>query len=69
MTDVKIEPVQNGMNFMQYLGEIFVEHGIDFGKMLCENKMCFETERSLVFELEDAIGNKKELEITLRDLE
>ena len=69
MTDVEIKPITNGISFMEYLGEIFTEYGVDFGKMLCEHKMCFETERSLVFELEDAIGNKHELKITLSDLD
>ena len=69
MTNVEIKPIRNGISFMDYLGEIFSENGVDFGKMLCENKLSIETERSICFELIDAIGNKRELEITLRDVE
>ena len=36
--------------------------------MLCENKLSIESERSIVFELIAPFG-KRELEITLRDLE
>lgn len=69
MTDVEIKPIRNGISFIEYLGEIFTENGEDFGKMLCENKLSIETERSICFELTDMLGNKSELEITLRDLE
>jgi len=67
MTDIEIKPITNGISFMQYLGEIFKEHGEDLGKMLCENKFSFETERSLCFDLEDFVGNKHKLIITLKD--
>lgn len=69
MTDVEIKPIRNGISFMEYLGEIFTEHGVDFGKMLCENKLSIEVERSIFFKLEDMFGNEYELEIILRDLE
>ena len=69
MTDVEIKPISNGISFMKYLGEIFTEHGEDFGKMLCENKLSIEVERSLVFDLKDWLGNDYQLEITLRDME
>jgi len=69
MTDIEIQPITNGISFMQYLGEIFKEHGEDLGKMLCENKFSFETARTLTFDLEDAIGNKHQLEITLKDMD
>ncbi len=68
MTDVEIKPMRNGISFIEYLGEIFTEHGMDFSKMLCENKLNIETERSICFELTAPFG-KRELEITLRDLE
>ena len=69
MTDVEIKPISNGISFMKYLGEIFTENGVDFSKMLCENKLSFETERSIYFELKDGFDNKYELKITLRDFE
>jgi len=68
MTNIEIEPMGNGISFMQYLGEILTEYGEDFAKMLCENKLNIETERSVVLELIAPFG-KRELEITLRDLE
>lgn len=57
------------MSFKQYLSEIFTDYGVDFAKILCENKLSIESERRLCFELTDSVGNKKELEISLRDLE
>ena len=69
MTDVEIKPISKGISFMKYLGEIFTENGVDFSKMLCENKLSIETERSIYFELKDGFDNKYELKITLRDLE
>lgn len=69
MTDVEIKPIVNGISFREYLGEIFTENGVDFSKMLCENKLSIETERSIYFELKDGFDNKYELKITLRDLE
>ena len=69
MTDVEIKPISNGISFMKYLGEIFTENGVDFSKMLCENKLSIETERSIYFVLKDGFDNKYELKITLRDLE
>ena len=69
MTDVKIKPIPDGISFMKYLGAIFTENGEDLGKMLCENKLSIETERSIVFDLKDGLGNNRQLEITLRDLE
>ena len=68
MTDVEIKPMGNGISFKKYLGEILTENREDFAKMLCENKLNIETERSIVFELIAPFG-KRELEITLRDLE
>jgi len=68
MTDVEIKPMGNGISFKKYLGEILTENGEDFAKMLCENKLSIESERSIVFELIAPFG-KRELEITLRDLE
>ena len=68
MTNVEIKPIHDGISFMKYLGEIFTEYGEDFGKMLGENKLNIETERSLVFDLKDGFGNDMQLEITLRDL-
>lgn len=69
MTDIEIKPITNGISFMKYLGKILEEHGEDLGKMLCENKFSFETERTLTFDLKDAMGNNKQLEITLRDMD
>ena len=69
MTDVEIKPISNGISFREYLGEIFTENGVDFSKMLCENKLSIEIERSIYFELKDGFDNKYELQITLRDLE
>ena len=68
MTIVEIKPMPDGISFMKYLGEILTENGEDFSKMLCENKLSIETERSICFELTAPFG-KCELEITLRDLE
>ena len=69
MTDVEIKPIVNGISFMEYLGEVFTENGRDFSRMLCENRLSIETERSIYFELEDGFDNKYELQITLRDSE
>lgn len=63
----KIKPIQNGMSFIRYLEQIFTENGEMFSKMLCENKLSIETERTICFDLKDAIGNKRRLEITLYD--
>ena len=63
----KIKPIQNGMSFIRYLEQIFTENGKMFSKMLCENKLSIETERTICFDLKDAIGNKRRLEITLYD--
>lgn len=63
----KIKPIQNGMSFIRYLEQIFTENGEMFSKMLCENKLSIETERTIYFDLKDAIGNKRRLEITLYD--
>ena len=68
MTNVEIKPMGDGISFMDYLGEILTEYGEDFAKMLCENKLSIESERSVVFELITPFG-KRELEITLRELE
>lgn len=68
MTNIEIEPMGNGISFKEYLGEILTENGKDFAKMLCENKLSIESERSIVFELIAPFG-KRELEITLRELE
>ena len=68
MTNVEIKPMGNGISFIEYLGGILTENGEDFAKMLCENKLNIETERSIVFELIAPFG-KRELEITLRELE
>ena len=68
MTNVEIKPMGNGISFKKYLGEILTKNGEDFAKMLCENKLSIESERSIVFELIAPFG-KRELEITLRDLE
>ena len=67
MTSVEIKPMGDGISFMDYLGEILTEYGDDFAKMLCENKLSIESERSVVFELITPFG-KRELEITLREL-
>ena len=69
MTNVEIKPITDGISFIEYLGQIFTTHGEDFGKMLCENKLSIETERTLTFKLIDGFGNERELEITLRDLD
>ena len=63
----KIKPIQNGMSFIRYLEQIFTENGEMFSKMLCENKLSIETERTIYFDLKDALGNKRRLEITLYD--
>lgn len=63
----KIKPIQNGMSFIMYLEQIFTENGEMFSKMLCENKLSIETERTICFDLKDAFGNKRRLEITLYD--
>lgn len=63
----KIKPIQNGMSFIRYLEQIFTENGEMFSKMLCENKLSIETERTICFDLKDAVGNKRRLEITLYD--
>ena len=55
------------VKMVNYLGEILTEYGDDFAKMLCENKLSIESERSVVFELITPFG-KRELEITLREL-
>ena len=68
MTNVEIKPMGDGISFMDYLGEILTEYGEDFAKMLCENKLSIESERSVVFELITPFGKEK-LEITLRELE
>lgn len=67
MMTEKIKPIQNGMSFIRYLEQIFTENGEMFSKMLCENKLSIETERTICFDLKDAIGNKRRLEITLYD--
>lgn len=64
----KIKPIQNGMSFIRYLEQIFTENGEMFSKMLCEDKLSIEAGRTICFDLEDAIGNKKRLEITLYDV-
>ena len=69
MTNVEIKPITDGISFIEYLGQIFTVCGEDFGKMLCENKLSIETERTLTFKLMDSFGNERELEITLRDLD
>ena len=69
MTDVEIKPIHDGISFMRYLGEIFTEYGEDFGKMLCEDKLSIESERRICFYVKDWLGNNKQLEITLRDVE
>ena len=63
----KIKPIQNGMSFIKYLEQIFTENGEMFSKMLCKNKLSIETERTICFDLKDALGNKRRLEITLYD--
>lgn len=63
----KIRPIENGMSFIRYLEQIFTENGKMFSKMLCEDKLSIESGRTICFDLEDAIGNKKRLEITLHD--
>ena len=65
MTDVEIKSIPNGVSFVEYLGEIFVEHGVDFAKMLCENKLSIETERTIIFNLKDHLDNDRQLRITL----
>ena len=67
MTNIEIEPMGTGISFKEYLGEILTENGEDFAKMLCENKLNIESERSIVFELITPFG-KRELEIRLSDL-
>lgn len=64
----KIKPIQNGMSFIRYLEQIFTENGEMFSKMLCEDKLSIETERTICFDLKDAVGNKRRLEITLYDV-
>lgn len=68
MSNIEIKPMGDGISFMDYLGEILTEYGEDFAKMLCENKLNIESERSVVFELITPF-DKRELEITLRDLQ
>ena len=63
----KIKPIQNGMSFIMYLEQIFTENGEMFSKMLCENKLSIETERTICFDLKDSVGNKRLLTITLSD--
>lgn len=69
MTENKIKPINNGMSFIKYLEQVFAENGEMFSRMLCENKLSIETERSIYFELKDGFDNKYELKITLRDFE
>lgn len=69
MTDVEIKSIPNGVSFIEYLGEIFVEYGVDFAKMLCEDKLCIETERTIIFNLKDHLDNDRQLRITLEDFE
>ena len=64
----KIKPISNGMSFIRYLEQIFTENGKMFSKMLCEDKLSIESGRTICFDLEDAIGNKKRLEITLYEV-
>lgn len=68
MSNIEIKPMGDGISFMDYLGEILTEYGEDFAKMLCENKLNIESERSVVFELITSFG-KRELKITLRELQ
>ena len=63
----EIKPIQNGMSFIKYLEQVFVENGEMFSRMLCENKLNIETERTISFDLKDALGNNRRLEITLID--
>lgn len=67
MTEKKIKPIQNGMSFIKYLEQVFVENGEMFSRMLCENKLNIETARTISFDLKDAQGNDRRLEITLID--
>lgn len=64
----KIRPIENGMSFIRYLEQIFTENGKMFSKMLCEDKLSIESGRTIYFDLKDAIGNKKRLEITLYEV-
>lgn len=64
----KIRPIENGMSFIRYLEQVFIENGKMFSKMLCEDKLSIESGRAICFDLEDAIGNKKRLEITLYEV-
>ena len=67
MNDIK--PMRAGISFKTYLAEIFSENGEKFSKMLCENKLNIETERSIIFDLKDGFGNDRQLEIILRDMD
>ena len=64
MDDLKIEPMTEG-NFIEYLTGIFQDYGEDFSRLLCENKISIETERSITFELQTPFG-VRELEIILK---
>ena len=63
----EINPIQNGMSFIKYLEQVFVENGEMFSRMLCKNKLNIETARTISFDLKDAFGNNHRLEITLID--
>ena len=63
----KIKPIEDGMSFIKYLEQVFVENGEMFSRMLCENKLSIELERTIGFDLKDTLGNDHRLEITLID--
>ena len=63
----KIKPIENGMSFIKYLEQIFTENGEMLSRMLCEDKLSIEIERTISFDLKDALGNNRRLEITLID--
>ena len=69
MCENKIKPIHDGISFKKYLAEVFMENGEMFSKMLCENKLSIETERSIIFDLKDSIGNNYQLKVILRDMD
>lgn len=58
------------MNLKEYISEVFRKHGDEFAEMIFKDRLSNQTETTIIINLSDKGNwNKKELKISLRDVE